>query len=293
MADRIKIVVTGSNGQLGSELKELSALYPAYEFFFLTRNELPLDDNEAIHERLANIQPSFLINCAAYTAVDKAESERDEAIQVNAAAVGAMAEYCAATKCKFIHISTDYVFDGTHRIPLTEDAPVNPINVYGESKLVGENAAIEANPEAIIIRTSWVYSYYGKNFVKTMIRLMAEKESISVVNDQSGSPTYAADLARTIMKIIGSEHWHPGIYHFSNEGVITWFDFAKEIASLIDTTCTVNPTTTENFPTPAKRPLYSAMDKQKIMSTFGLNIRPWQVSLKECVEKLKANSTFH
>jgi dTDP-4-dehydrorhamnose reductase len=293
MAEQTKIAVTGSNGQLGSELRELSYLFPAYKFYFLTRNELPLSDNEVIQRSLADIQPAFLINCAAYTAVDKAESERGEAFQINASAVGAMAEYCQSAGCKFIHISTDYVFDGSQEALLKENAPVGPINVYGESKLAGEIAAMEKNADSVIIRTSWVYSSYGKNFVKTMIRLMTEKESISVVNDQSGSPTYAADLARAILSIIGAGVWHPGIYHFSNEGVITWFDFAREIASLIDTKCTVLPTTTENFPTPAKRPRYSAMDKQKIISTYNLSIRPWQESLKECIEKLKANSTVH
>lgn len=293
MAAKIKVLVTGSNGQLGSELKELSPFYPAYEFHFLTRNELPLNDNEVIRKAISDIDPAYLINCAAYTAVDKAESEKEEAFQVNASAVAVMAELCNKTGCKFIHISTDYVFDGTHRNPLTEDAPVSPINAYGESKLGGERAALEANPDSVIIRTSWVYSFYGKNFVKTMIRLMTEKESISVVNDQSGSPTYAADLARAIMTIIERKEWNPGIYHFSNEGVITWFDFAKEIAALIDTNCKVNPTTTENFPTPAKRPRFSAMDKHKIKSTFGIYIRPWQTSLKEFITKLQENSTFH
>lgn len=293
MAGKQMILVTGSNGQLGSELKELAPFYPAFSFVFLTRNELPLNDNDFIKKTIARLKPQYVVNCAAYTAVDKAESEREEAFQVNAKAVGAMAEACAETGAKFIHISTDYVFDGSRQTPLKEEDAVSPINVYGESKLAGEVAALQNNPDSIIIRTSWVYSFYGKNFVKTMMRLMSEKESISVVADQWGSPTYAADLAKAILQIIQSQNRHPGIYHFSNEGVITWFEFAREIGSLLQTSCAIQPTTTANFPTPAKRPLYSAMEKSKIRQHYNINLKQWKESLQDCIRKLQENAGFH
>jgi len=293
MASMQKIIVTGSNGQLGSELRELASSFPEFEFVFLTRNDLALDDMFALQGLVAQYQPAYLVNCAAYTAVDKAESEREAAFQVNAEAVGILAEACAKQGAKFVHISTDYVFDGNRKAPLKEDDAVSPVNAYGESKLAGEEAALGKNPDSLIIRTSWVYSYHGKNFVKTMMRLMAEKETISVVNDQWGSPTYAADLASTILQIIRSGKWEGGIYHYSNEGVITWFDFASEIGTLINTSCSIQPTTTANFPTPAKRPHYSVMDKSKIQEVYGIKLRHWTESLRDCIQKLKENLTFH
>lgn len=293
MAEKKTILVTGSNGQLGSELKELVPLYPDFEFVFLTRDELPLSNIAAIEKTITTYNPQYVINCAAYTAVDKAETEREEAFKVNAEAVGELAKVCAEIGARFIHISTDYVFDGSQKLPLTENDPVAPINVYGESKLAGEEAALKNNREAIIIRTSWVYSFYGKNFVKTMMRLMAEKESISVVNDQWGSPTYAADLAKAILKIIESANWHPGIFHFSNEGVITWFEFAKEIGAQLKTSCSIQTTTTANFSTPAKRPFYSVMDKSKIGQVYSITPKPWKESLQECLQKLQQNIGFH
>ena len=288
MASRQTILVTGSNGQLGSELQDLAANLPGFDFIFLSRTNLSLNDTGAITGTVAQHKPSFVINCAAYTAVDKAESERDEAFQINATAVDALAKACAENDARFIHISTDYVFDGTKKTPLNEGDPVAPVNVYGESKLAGEEAARKANPDSVIIRTSWVYSAYGKNFVKTMMRLMSEKESINVVNDQWGSPTYAADLAEAILQIIQSPQWHPGVYHYSNEGVISWFEFAKEIAALIQTKCVVLPTTTASFPTPAKRPLYSVMNKAKIQKQYGIVLKDWKESLRRCVQKLSA-----
>lgn len=283
-----KILVTGSNGQLGSELKALSPNHPQFEFVFLTRNEAPLSDNAALTALVQQHQPAAVINCAAYTAVDKAESEREEAFQINATAVGVLAKACAETGARFIHVSTDYVFDGSGKLPRNEEDAVAPLNVYGESKLAGERAALENNPESIVLRTSWVYSAYGKNFVKTMLRLMGEKERITVVNDQHGSPTYAADLAEAILQIFAGETWAPGIYHYSNEGVTTWFDFAKEIAAFTKSACVVEPTTSENFPTPARRPAYSAMDKSKIRGTYNLAIKPWKESLHRCLQTIAA-----
>ena len=293
MEKKPTILVTGSNGQLGSELRELAPFHPAYEFLFLTRNELPLNDSDKVKAVITDYRPDFVVNCAAYTAVDKAETEKEEAFQINAAAVGAMSEACNAAGAKFIHISTDYVFDGSSREAIKEDSQVNPINMYGQTKLDGEVLAQEKNPDVVIIRTSWVYSYHGKNFVKTMIRLMAEKESINVVEDQIGSPTYAADLAAAILHIIETKKWQPGIYHFSNEGTISWFEFAREIGIQIQTGCQIYPITTANFPTPAKRPLFSVMDKTKISQTFGIIIRDWKQSLSDCLQKFKENQSFH
>jgi len=280
------ILVMGSTGQLGSELKELATAYPQYKFVFLSRSELPIENAEAIESAFALHRPQYVINCAAYTAVDKAESEKEQALAINATAVGLLARAAKKFSARFIHLSTDYVFDGSCRQPLKEDAAVAPVNFYGETKLRGEEEALRENPESLIIRTSWVYSFYGKNFVKTMIRLMHERESIGVVNDQIGSPTYAADLARAVMQIISSGKWVPGIYNFSNEGVISWFDFANEIKKLINSSCVVNPLSTEQFPTPAKRPKYSVLDKTKIQQTFSVQLRDWKESLKECISKL-------
>lgn len=289
MSSLEKILVSGANGQLGSELHDLAKLYPAYEFVFATRDQMPLDDTAKTLLFINETKPDVLINCAAYTAVDKAESERDLALQINGTVVGKMAELCEQQNVKFIHISTDYVFDGNSNFPLKEDSKVAPVNYYGESKLTGEQAALKANPHSTIIRTSWVYSYYGKNFVKTMLRLMAEKESLNVVGDQFGSPTYAKDLAEVIMQIIAQGAWQPGIYHFSNDGVITWADFANEIAKLSHSNCKVNAITTEEYPTPAKRPHYSVMDKTKIQAAFTIQLKDWKQSLEACIQKLQAD----
>jgi len=280
------IIVTGSNGQLGSELKELAFSYPNFHFVFLGKEELPLNDSSAIEKLFSENLPSYLINCAAYTAVDKAERERETANAINGKAVGYLASVCKEHQCKFIHISTDYVFSGEQSGPLKETDPVDPVNAYGKSKLLGEKLAMQNHPDSIIIRTSWVYSSYGKNFVKTMIRLMSENESMGVVNDQYGSPTYAADLAEAVMKIISSGNWKPGIYHFSNEGNISWFDFAGEIKRLIQSNCIINPLTTDQYPTPAKRPHYSVLDKTKIQQTFSVQLKDWKESLRICIEKI-------
>ena len=290
------IFVTGANGQLGMELQQLAAAYPGFDFIFTTREQLPLDDLNAINRFVSEHQPQYCINCAAYTAVDKAESEKEIAYQINAEAPGKMAEACKENNIQFIHISTDYVFNGNGTPPYKEDYLTDPVNLYGKSKLEGEKLVMKTNPNSIIIRTSWVYSEFGKNFVKTMLRLMAEREQISVVSDQSGTPTYAADLAEAIMKIISTfenptSHspptTHNGIYHFSNEGQITWFDFAVAIKDLIGSSCKVNPITTPQYPTPAKRPAYSVLDKTRIRDSFNVPIKDWKASLAVCLAKIK------
>ncbi len=286
------ILVTGQNGQLGNELKVLSPTYPQYDYVFTDADELDIADAEKVNDFFDRYKPAVCINAAAYTAVDKAETDKDLALKINAYAVGNLAQNCSKIKANFIHISTDYVFDGTASSPYKEDYPVNPVNFYGESKLKGEDMAMEKNPSTVIIRTSWVYSFFGNNFVKTMLRLMKERESITVVNDQFGSPTYAADLAAAIMHIALQkrdlqQEDKSGIYHFSNEGIISWFDFAVAINKLSGLSCNVKPVDTSGYPTPAKRPAYAAMDKAKIKSAFGIEIKPWKESLQKCLQLLQ------
>lgn len=281
------ILITGANGQLGSELRQLEDRYPAFNFVFLSRADLPLNNFEMIRSSFKAYKPAFCINCAAYTAVDKAETERDLAFQVNAEAVGILAAVCKEQDCQFVHISTDYVFDGTATTPYTPADATNPQSVYGASKLAGEQQAMELNPDSIIIRTSWVYSAFGKNFVKTMLRLMAERTEIGVVNDQLGSPTYAADLAETIMQIVASGKWHPGIYHFSNKGIISWYELAVAIRDSIGSNCKVNPIPTSAYPTPARRPAYSVMDSSLLTERYGITPQPWQERLKACLQQIE------
>ena len=290
-----KILVTGANGQLGKELKILAPSFPhpiaiGFDFIFLSKEDLPIYHFEMLRHYFMTYQPQYLINCAAYTAVDRAETEKDLAFQVNAEAVGVMAAICREYKTKFIHISTDYVFDGAASRPYKEDAPTNPQGVYGASKLEGEKQAIKFNSDAIILRTSWVYSEYGKNFVRTMLKLLQEKEEINVVDDQVGSPTYGADLAEVILNIISSGKWHPGIYHFSNEGVISWYDFAVTIKQLTESNCKINAIPTSQYPTAAKRPAYSVLDKRKIQETFNIPLKDWRKSLAVCLKRLKHSS---
>lgn len=281
------ILVTGQNGQLGNELKVLSKTFPQYEYVFTDADELDITDAEKVDEYFRNYKPVICINAAAYTAVDKAETDRELALKINARAVGNLAENCRKLNTRFIHISTDYVFDGTAAIPYNEDHPVSPVNFYGESKLKGEEIALEKMPSAVIIRTSWVYSFFGNNFVKTMLRLMRERESIQVINDQFGSPTYAADLAAVIMQIAAEAEDKGGIYHFSNEGIISWFDFAVAIKEFAGLPCNVKPIDTSGYPTPAKRPAYSAMSKEKIQSVFGIQLKYWKDSLQQCMQLLQ------
>ena len=276
--------MTGANGQLGKELKDLADVYPDYEFFFLSRSDLSIHHFELVRTYFNTLHPAYCINCAAYTAVDRAEQEKDLAYQVNAEAAGVLAAVCKEKNCKLIHISTDYVFNGEATVPYKEESPTDPQCVYGASKLEGEKQAIQFNPEVIIIRTSWVYSTYGKNFVKTMMKLMQERNELSVVDDQTGSPTYAADLAEVILQIISN--WQPGIYHFSNDGVINWFDFANEIKKITDSKTKINPVSTTEYPTPAKRPAYSVLNKSKLQHTFHVELKDWKQSLARCISKM-------
>lgn len=280
----MKIIITGANGQLGSELKDILSEDALKECYFLDRTELLLDQPLCIKDILGKYQPDIIIHAGAYTAVDLAESEPELADIVNHQATDEIAQYCKINNVKLIAISTDYVFDGNSDSALQEDAPVCPINVYGLTKLKGEQAIQRWLPDAIIIRTSWVYSKYGKNFVKTMIKLMTDGDEISVINDQIGSPTYAYDLAKAISIIIDSE-WLSGIYHFSNEGEISWYDFALAIRELKGLECKVNAIPTISYPTPAKRPSFSLLDKTKIRRTYNLNIPYWKESLAVMLSK--------
>jgi dTDP-4-dehydrorhamnose reductase len=281
-----KILVTGANGQLGSELRVLSN-NSTFEWVFTDYQELDLCDLKNLETSIANVNPKIIINCAAHTAVDKAESEYELSDVLNHQAVAIMSKWSSENNCKLIHISTDYVFDGNSAVALTEEAPTNPINVYGVTKLAGEKACLQNNPDAIIIRTSWVYSSFGNNFVKTMSRLMQERDSLNVVNDQIGSPTYAADLAQAIMTIINHSNWKSGIFNFSNEGEISWFEFALAIQEIGDFDCVINGIPSSAYPTPAKRPAYSLLDKSKIKSTFGVTVPEYKESLIKCMELLK------
>ncbi len=280
------ILVTGQHGQLGNELKILAGKYSEFDYVFTDVMELDITNKEKVNNFFEQYQPAVCINAAAYTAVDKAETEKELTLKINAEAAGHLAENCAEINARFIHVSTDYVFDGTATTPYTEDHPVSPVNFYGESKLRGEEIAMEKLPSTVIIRTSWVYSFFGNNFVKTMLRLMKYRDSLNVINDQFGSPTYAADLADAIMQIASKKNVDGGIYHFSNEGIISWFDFAVAIRDIAGLACDVKPTDTAGYPTPAKRPAYSAMNKEKIKS-LGIQLKYWKESLQACIHLLQ------
>lgn len=280
------IIVTGANGQLGKELRVLEHEYQGFRFVFLSREDMPIHHPELVENFFKAYKPAFLINCAAYTAVDRAESERDLAFLINGTAVGILSSICKNYGTKLIHISTDYVFAGDSPTPYKESDPTGPLSIYGQSKLRGEQECLKADSSSIIIRTAWVYSSFGNNFVKTMLRLMKERPSINVVNDQMGAPTYAADLAAVIMKIIESGTWVPGVYHYSNTGKISWCDFAKAIAAETGSSVEIVPIPSAQYPTPAKRPSFSLLDTQKIQETFKITVPNWRESLKVCLKKL-------
>lgn len=285
-----KILVTGSNGQLGSEFRELAPQYAAYQFTFVDIAELDLLNETAVRTFFDEHDFDFIINCAAYTAVDKAEEEIVLCFKVNVSTVKLLAEIAKAKNIRLIHISTDYVFDGEFNQPIEETATPNPVSVYGRTKLDSENAVVRELNNAFIIRTAWVYSCYGKNFVKTIAGLLKQKSELGIVSDQLGTPTYARDLAAAIMQIVagvttGAKD-HPGIYHYSNEGSISWYDFAVYIKEHFEFPCVVKPIRTAEYKTAARRPKYSVLDKRKIKQTFDISIPHWSVSLKECLKKI-------
>ena len=281
-----KILITGSNGQVGSVLQILALDMPEYEFLFTNRFHFTFGSKDSMVAFFNANNPDFIINCAAYTAVDKAESEAEDANLINHYAVGIIAEWCKSNQSKLLHISTDYVFDGTSCFALTETDTPNPQSVYGKSKFLGESIALKNNPNTIIIRTSWVYSQFGSNFVKTMLRLMQERDSLNVVQDQIGSPTYAKDLAAVILEIIKNKKWVSGIFNYSNEGEISWYQFAKEIKEIANLNCVLKGISTSEYPTPAKRPAFSLLDKSKIKNTYEILIPEYKDSLKQCLQAL-------
>jgi dTDP-4-dehydrorhamnose reductase len=280
-----KILVTGATGQLGSELKVLSEIYLQFEWVFADRTQVSLDNLSLLKNQLEGIRPNIILNCGAYTAVDKAETEQELADILNHQAVRIIAQYVNDNKAKLVHISTDYVFDGTSSIALTEEAITQPLNVYGATKRAGELACLEANTDAVIIRTSWVYSRFGNNFVKTMQRLLHERDTISVVNDQVGSPTSAADLAQAMMDIVSAKEWIPGIYNYSNEGEISWYEFVLAIQEIGGYSCEVNGIPSSSYPTPAKRPAFSLLDKTKIKEIYRINVPDYKESLANCLDQ--------
>jgi dTDP-4-dehydrorhamnose reductase len=282
----MNVLVTGAYGQLGSEINKVSKDYSQCEFIFTDADSLDITDEAAVSSFFNQNKIDFVINCAAYTAVDKAESDEKTAEKVNALAPKLLAKYAEKIGAKLIHVSTDYVFAGTACTPYSEDEPVDPQGAYGRTKLKGEQFVFEENPDSVVIRTAWLYSEFGNNFVKTMLRLGNERDALNVVFDQIGSPTNAADLAKAILHILNVENFVPGIYHFSNEGVASWYDFAKAIFELSGVTCEVSPVTSDQFPSPTKRPNYSVLNKSKIKDTFGVQVPYWKDSLKKCIKNL-------
>jgi dTDP-4-dehydrorhamnose reductase len=284
------ILVTGASGQLGSEIRERSARYGGYTFVFTDTGELDITDRDATASFIAELSPSWIINCAAYTAVDKAEEDEETATLINAGGVENIVSALAGSDCRLIHISTDYVFDGTSSVPYLENDAPSPDSAYGRSKLAGEKAAMNW-PQTLIIRTSWLYSSYGNNFVKTILGKAGSAQSINVVFDQTGSPTYAADLAAAILEIISGVIQNryvfvPGIFNYSNEGVCSWYDLAVEIVSVAGSECKVIPVRSSAYPSRVRRPAYSVLDKSRIRENYSLTIPYWRTSLNNCISKI-------
>jgi len=282
------ILITGSDGQLGSELKLVSKNYYGYDFIFTDLDTLDITDNHNTKDFIQKLKPDWIINCAAYNQVDKAESDIETAMLVNSVAVKNISESIEGTDCRFIHFSTDYVFSGKSFTPYNEYSVPDPESVYGRSKLAGEKAAL-SHHAAMVIRTSWLYSSYGANFVKTILKKAKEKESLNVVFDQIGTPTFAADLAEAVISIIAGVirnqiAFIPGIYHYSNEGVCSWYDFAEAVVSEAGINCRIIPILSAQYPTAAKRPAMSVLDKGKIKENYNLIIPHWRSSLKKCIE---------
>ena len=284
------VLITGANGQLGNEMRVLSEANKEYTYFFTDVAELDICNEQAVMDFVKANDVNVIVNCAAYTAVDMAEENVELCTKLNADAVGYLAKAAEVNGAEFVQISTDYVFDGTAHIPYQETEPTCPNSVYGSTKLAGEQNALTLCSRSMVIRTAWLYSTFGNNFVKTMIRLGKERDTLGVIFDQVGTPTYARDLARAIFAAI-RQGVVPGVYHFSNEGVCSWYDFTKAIHRIAGITdCKVNPLHTEEYPTPAKRPHYSVLDKTKIKNTYQIEIPYWEDSLKECISQLVSMS---
>lgn len=288
----MNILVTGANGQLGCEMRRLGAVSPN-NYIFTDVAELDITDSEAVMSVVRECSIEAIVNCAAYTNVDKAESDETMAELINATAVGNLARAMKEVGGTLFHVSTDYVFGREGNTPRTEEMPLEPLGVYGRTKLHGEEAIAQSGCKALVFRTAWLYSEYGNNFLKTMMRLTAEKEQLNVVFDQVGTPTYAGDLALAIFSIIeaGVYEGNEGIYHFSNEGVCSWYDFAVEIAAAAgNTACRINPCHSSEFPSPVTRPPYSVLDKTKIKETFDIDIPHWRESMEYCIKRIKAGN---
>jgi dTDP-4-dehydrorhamnose reductase len=285
------ILITGADGQLGNELREVAKNYYGYDFIFTDVNTLDITDARKTAEFIKTASPDWIVNCAAYNLVDKAEAEPEAAMKINSGAVKNITDAIIGSECRFIHISSDYVYEGTASVPYNEDSPVNPPSAYGKSKLAGEKAAL-MHPASMVIRTSWLYSSFGNNFVKTILKHAKEKEQLNVVFDQTGTPTYAADLAGAIINIISGVirnkfAFNAGIYNYSNEGTCSWYDFAVEIVREAGLPCRIKPILSSEFPQAAKRPSYSVMNKARIRESFDLEIPHWRQSLKKCMKILK------
>lgn len=287
MNEHMNILVTGANGQLGNEMRRISAGSRDH-YIFTDVAELDITDASAVSDMVKGNDVEVIVNCAAYTNVDKAEDDETTADLLNNVAVRNLAEAAAAADALLIHVSTDYVFSGNGCIPYTEDSPVEPLGAYGRTKLAGEKSLAAAGCRYMIFRTAWLYSPFGKNFVKTMRKLTAEKDTLNVVFDQVGTPTYAGDLAALIYKVISERMTdRQGIYHFSDEGVCSWYDFAVEICSLSGNVCDIRPCHSDEFPSKVKRPHFSVLDKTLVKNTFGIGIPYWKDSLKKCIDELK------
>ena len=278
------ILITGSNGQLGNEMQQAAVRFPDFDYIYTDVAELDICDKSALNAFVKANNVNIIVNCAAYTAVDKAEDDVELCYKINRDAVRNIAEVATENKVKVVHVSTDYVFDGTNYLPYTEDMPVCPATVYGKSKLEGEHALLENCKESVILRTAWLYSSFGNNFVKTMIKLGTERDSLGVIFDQVGTPTYAADLACAILQLLSNETFVPGIYHFSDEGVCSWYDFTKTIHRMANISCDVKPIETKDYPARTPRPHFSVLNKGKIKSTYGISIPHWEVSLEKCIQ---------
>jgi dTDP-4-dehydrorhamnose reductase len=285
------ILITGADGQLGNELKVVSKNYYGYDFIFTDVSTLDITDPDKTREYINQTKPDWIVNCAAYNLVDKAEEEPDQALLINGIAVKNITEVIKGTECRFIHVSSDYVYDGKSNVPYNENIAAAPFTAYGRSKLAGEKYALQ-HPGSMIIRTAWLYSSFGKNFVKTILKNAAEKESLKVVYDQVGTPTYAADLAESIMNIISGVirnqiAMNSGVYNYSNEGVCSWYDLACEVVNEAGLNCRIIPVLSTEFKQIANRPSYSVMDKSKIKENYGLTIPHWRTSLLKCIKLLK------